>query len=359
MNRLSLLLLAPLALLAACHKSPPAEAGAAKEKSVALAPVKVTLAEVQHQLMPRYLTLTGSVLADRSAEIAANVSGRVTNTYIERGMPVKAGQVLAVVDSRAAGFQVAAAVAQSQAAQTQVDLARQDCDRADTLFKQGAIALAEHERLKAQCTAQLYTANASQANADLARKSASDTIIRAPFDGIIGERFINVGEYVQPPSRVASLFSINPVRVSISVPEPAVALVKEGQELQLEVSSYPDQHFPAVVRYVSPALRQNTRDLIIEATAKNDDGRLKPGMFATAKLAVAEEEQPVVPLEAVRRDDTTRRLFLARDGQAFEMVVRTGVTKAGLMAVLEPLKVGEKVIVSPPPGLHDGSLITQ
>ncbi len=345
--------------LAACKGPTPAEAGTTKEKPVALPPVKVSVGEVTHELMPKYLTLTGSVLADRSADIAANVAGRVTNTYIERGMPVKAGQVLAIVDSRAAGFQVAAAEAQSQAAQTQVNLAKQDCDRADTLFKQGAIALAEHERMKAQCTAQLYTANASQANADLARKSASDTIIRAPFDGVIGERFINVGEYVQPPSRVASLFAINPVRVSLSVPEPAVALVKEGQTLQLEVSSYPGRSFPATVRYVSPALRPNTRDLIVEATAKNDDGALKPGMFATAKLSVGEETQPTVPEAAIRRDDTVRRLFLARDGLAFELVVRTGVTKDGRVAVLEPLAAGDKIILSPPPGLHDGSSITQ
>jgi membrane fusion protein (multidrug efflux system) len=357
MNR-SLLLVSALAL-AACHKPPPTEAGAAKPTPVTLPPVKVQTAEVTHQLMPKYLTLTGSVYADRNADIAANVSGRITNTYVERGMPVKAGQVLAVVDSRSAGFQVAAAVAQSQSAQTQVALAKQDCERADTLYAQGAISTAEHDRLKSQCTSQLYNANAAQANADLANKSASDTIIRAPFDGIIGERFINVGEYVQPPTRVASIFAINPVRISLSVPEPAVALVKEGQELQLEVSSYPNRQFPATVRYVSPALRQNTRDLIIEATAKNDDSALKPGMFATAKLSIGEEEQPTVPLEAIKSDDTVRRMFLAKQGSAYEIIVRIGEKKDGRVAVMEPLNAGEKVIISPPPGLHDGSAIVQ
>lgn len=343
---------------AACKKPDAApEAGAKKEAVVALPPVKVQTGTVEHQKMPRYLTLTGSVAADRQSDIAANVSGRVTNTYVERGMPVKQGQVIAVVDSRAAGFQAAAAVAQSQAAQTQVNLAKQDCERADTLFGQGAIAKAEYERLKTQCTAQLYQANAAQANADLANKTASDTIIRAPFDGVIGERFVNVGEYVQPPTRVASIFAINPVRVSLSVPEPAVALVKEGQTLQLEVSSWPDRAFPATVRFVSPALRTNTRDLIVEASAPNADGALRPGMFATAKLSVGEEDQPTVPKEAIRAEGTVRRLFLARNGQAFEVVVQTGVEKEGRVAVLEPIAAGEKVILTPPPGLRDGSSI--
>lgn len=344
--------------LAACKKPDVApEAGATKAQLVALPPVKVETGSIEHRQMPRYLTLTGSVSADRQSDIAANVSGRVTNTYVERGMPVKLNQVIAVVDSRAAGFQVAAAVAQSQAAQTQVNLARQDCERADTLFSQGAIAKAEFERLKSQCTAQLYTANAAQANADLANKAAGDTIIRAPFDGVIGERFVNVGEYVQPPTRVASVFAINPVRVSLSVPEPAVSLVKEGQTLELQVSSYPGRSFPATVRFVSPALRPNTRDLIIEASAKNDDGALRPGMFATAKLAVGEDEQPTVPVSAIKVEGTVRRLFLARAGQAFEVVVQTGVEKDGRIAVLEPLAAGEKVILAPPPGLRDGSSI--
>jgi RND family efflux transporter MFP subunit len=353
-------LLLGLLTLAGCKKPVDpslAEAGSKKEALVALAPVKVETGTVEHQKMPRYLTLTGSIFADRQSDIAANVSGRVTNTYVERGMPVKLGQVIAVVDSRAAGFQVAAAVAQSQAAQTQVQLAKQDCERADTLFNQGALAKSEFERLKTQCTSQLYQANAAQANADLANKAAGDTIIRAPFDGIIGERFVNVGEYVQPPTRVASVYAVNPVRVSLSVPEPAVSLVKEGQTLMLNVSSYPGREFPATVRFVSPALRPNTRDLIVEAAAKNDDLSLRAGMFATAKLSVGEEEQPTVPTSAIRAEGTVKRMFLARNGQAFEVVVQTGVEKEGRVAVMEPLTAGDKVILAPPPGLHDGSSI--
>jgi len=357
MKRLALIL-APLLALAACKKPEDASVDAAKKPAlVALPPVKVETSPVQVQKMPRYLTLTGSVLADRQSEIAANVAGRVTATYVERGMPVKAGQVIAVVDSKAASFQAAAAQAQSQAAQTQVALAKQECDRADTLYSQGALPRSEYDRMKTQCTAQLYQANAAQANADLAGKLAGDTIIRAPIDGIIGERYVNVGEYVQPPTRVASVFSIDPVRVSISVPEPAVALVKEGQQLDIEVSAYPDRLFPATVRFVSPALRVSTRDLIIEASAKNADGALRPGMFAIAKLVVGEEEQPTVPVEAIKADGTVKRMFLAKNGKAFEVVVRTGVTREGRVAVLEPLGADEKVIVKPPAGLQDGSSI--
>jgi membrane fusion protein (multidrug efflux system) len=289
--------------------------------------------------------------------VAANVTGRVTATYVERGQPVKAGDVLAIVDSKAAGFQAAAATAQSQAAQTQVALAKQECDRADTLFSQGAIPKSEFDRLKSQCTSQLYQANAAQAQADLAGKLAGDTIIRAPIEGVIGERFVNVGEYVTTSTKVASVFSINTVRVQISVPEQAIALVKVGQTLDVNVISFPDRTFPATVRFISPTLRASTRDLIIEASAKNADNLLRPGMFATVSLVVGEEDQPTVPVDAIKEDGTIKRMFLAKNGSAFEMIVRTGVTRDGRIAIFEPLTAGQSVIVKPPPGLRDGSTI--
>lgn len=350
-------LAAGLVLLVACHKSPAPDAAADKAAQAAPPAVKVRTADVRHERVPRYLTLTGGVGAELSSEVAANVSGRVARTYVERGQPVKKGDVLAIVDSRAAGFQAAAANAQSKAAETQVRQAEQDCSRADTLFAQGAIPKAEFERQKTQCTAQLYSANAARAQADLASKLAGDTVIRSPLDGVVGERYVNVGEYVQPPTRVASVYAVERVKVTISVPESAVGQVHEGQTLALSVSAYPDRTFPATVRYVSPALRPQTRDLIVEALAPNPDRALKPGMFATVLLTTGEQELPTVPVEAIATDGMVRRLYLAREGAAYELVVRTGVQRDGRIAVLEPLEAGAKVILQPPPGLRDGARI--
>jgi membrane fusion protein (multidrug efflux system) len=354
MDRRTLALMAVLATAAACSRR---NEKVEKPVAVVLPPVKVETAAVEHQRMPRFLTLTGSVLADRQSEVAANVSGRVAATMVERGQAVKAGQVLAIVDSKAAGFSVEAATAQYQAAETQVHLAEQDCQRADTLFSKGSLATAEHERLKSLCTGQLFQANAARANAGLATKLAGDTVIRAPLDGIVGERYVNAGEFVQPSSRVASVYAIDPVRVSISVPEPVVGRVQKGQQLEVQVSAWPERTFPAEVRYVSPALRPNTRDLIVEAVAKNSEGALRPGMFATVRLLIGEEDEPTVPLDAVKEEGQVRRIFLARNGAAFEMVVRTGRKKDGRIAVLEPLGNGDRVIRNPPAGLRDGASI--
>ncbi|MBK8011204.1 MAG: efflux RND transporter periplasmic adaptor subunit [Deltaproteobacteria bacterium] len=308
--------------------------------------------------MPRYLTLTGSILADRSSEVAANVSGRITETRVERGDEVKRGDILALVDPKAAGLQAEAARAQSLSAASQVDLARQDCARADALFREGALAKSEYERQKTACSQLLYSSDAARAQAELARKLARDTAIRAPMSGTIGDRFVNVGEYVLPSSRIAAIYAIDQVRISISVPEVAVGQIRQGQSLDIHVSAYPTRTTPAIVRYVSPALRPATRDLIIEAIAKNPDRTLMPGMFATVLLELGRESQLTVPRSAIKVDGTVRRVFLARDNEAYEVVVQTGVEDQGQVAVLDSVDASDRVILNPPVELRDGSPIT-
>lgn len=121
-------------------------------------PLKVETGTVTVEKVPHYLTLTGTVAADRQSEVAANVAGRVISTFVERGQAVSEGQVLAIVDSKGAALSASAAGSQAQAAQSQVALAQQECDHADTLFSRpGAIARSEFDRLKTQCTAQLHS----------------------------------------------------------------------------------------------------------------------------------------------------------------------------------------------------------
>lgn len=349
-------LVASLGALSACHgadAAPPPD----KTRSNALPPLAVEATPIEIRRMPKVLTVAGNVVADRQSEVAADVAGRVVAAPIERGQQVKLGETLATVDSRAAGFSVAAATAQAQLADTQAQQGQQDCDRADRLHGQGAMSQSEYDRAKTQCKAQQLQANAARAQAGLNSKLAADSAIRAPFAGVVGERYVNVGEYLQASTKVASIYVLDPVRVGISIPEAAVGLVKVGQTLNVRVSAWPERVFPAVVEFVSPALRSATRDLIIEARAQNGDGSLRPGMFASADLAVGEEPLPSVPQDAVVVDGTVKRIFLVRENRAFELVVQTGASKDGWVAVLEALDGGSRVIRHPPPGLRDGAAV--
>jgi membrane fusion protein (multidrug efflux system) len=357
MNRSAVTML--FALLAAsaavaCKKSDPTEA-ASPAPETAAPPIQVETGKVEIRDMPKVVTLLGNVVADRQSEVAANVAGRVLLTPIERGQSVKVGEALVMVDSRAANLTASAAAAQSQLADTQSSQATQDCERAERLYAQGAMGKAEFDRQHTQCKAQQLQASAARAQAGLSSKLAADAIVRAPFSGVIGERYVNAGEYVQPQTRVASMYSLDPVRITISVPERGVSLVRAGVQLDISVSAWPGRTFPATVEYVSPALRTLQRDLLIEAKAANADGALRPGMFATVQVSLGDEKLVTVPFDAVLAEGDVRRLFLARDGHAFEMVVRTGVTRDERIVVYEELAPDTLVIRHPPMDLRDGA----
>jgi len=340
-----------------CDKSDATPAATSAPK-LAVAPVAVETGKVEIRDMPKIVTLLGNVAADRQSEVAANVAGRVLLTPIERGQSVKVGEALVMVDSRAANLTASAAAAQSQLADTQSSQATQDCERAERLYAQGAMGKAEFDRQHTQCKAQQLQASAARAQAGLSSKLAADAIVRAPFSGVIGERYINAGEYVQPHTRVASMYSLDPVRITISVPERGVSLVRTGAQLDISVAAWPDRVFPATVEYVSPTLRTMQRDLLIEAKAANADGALRPGMFATVQVSLGDEKLATVPFDAVVADGDVRRIFLVRDGQAFEMVVRTGVTRDQRIVVYEDLTQDTLVIRHPPADLRDGAVVT-
>jgi len=320
-------------------------------------PVDVQLGKVERRAMPNVVTLLGNVVADQQSEVAANVSGRVVMAPIERGQTVKAGATLVMVDSKAANLSASAATTQAELAETQLKQARSDCERSNRLLAEGAIGQAEYERQQSQCKAQEFQARAARTQAELSAKLASDALVRAPFTGVIGERYVNAGEYVQPSTRVAAMYSLDPVRVTISVPEHAVSQVKTGATIQVQVAAFPGRLFPATVQYVSPALRTTQRDLLVEAKAANPDGSLRPGMFATVQASLGDETVATVPDDAVRADGDTRRVFLARDGRAFELVVRTGISREGRTVIYEDLAADTQVIRRPPPTLRDGEAI--
>jgi RND family efflux transporter MFP subunit len=346
----SLALLSALASAAlACH-------GSAKEPPLAPLPpaVRVETAPAEARPMPRSLPLTGTLTANRQAEVAANASGRVTRSFVERGTMVRAGDPLVQLDVRSAAIDQDAALGNLESAQAQRELAETQCSRYEDLFKKGAISRDEWDRFASQCRTSAGSARAARARADLASKSVADATVRAPFAGMIGERFVNVGEYVQPSSRVASLVELTPLRLQLTVPESEVGRIAPRQAVDFEVQSFPGESFRATVAYVGPALRASTRDLVVEATVPNADRRLRPGMFATAQLELPSAPAVAVPRSALRSEGATSRLFAVVDGRIEERIVQTGPERDGYVAVLDGLKAGVRVVTQPSDQTRDG-----
>jgi membrane fusion protein (multidrug efflux system) len=339
----------PLVLLAACKKAETHATVQVDDPAVHVQTVQAAL-----RPMPEYLTVTGSLSANEESEVAADASGKVIATLVDRGSVVKKGDVIARLDARTASLNAAAATAQSHLAERRLELSKLDCDRIDKLFEAGAVSRAEYDRQTAQCALDKLQAEAATANQGLATKTVGDATIRAPFAGIVGERFVNVGQYVQPSTKVVSLYQTDPLRLVITVPEANVAAVKEGMPVAFRVAAYGDETFTGSVKFVSPYVRQASRDLVVEALANNPEGKLKPGMFASVRLLLSEKPVPSVPATAVKKDDATARVFAVRDGRIDERVVQLGEQKDGFYAVLSGVQAGDALVSNPGADVRDG-----
>ena len=316
--------------------------------------------------MPEYLTLTGTLRASAESDIAADVSGKVVRTFVERGQSVRRGQVIAIVDSRSAALAATAAQAQSKVAQSQLEQARRDCERVKHLLDTAAISQADYDRQTSACTSQQWSAAAAEAQQQSATKLLGDANIRAPFDGIIGERFVTMGQYVLPSTRVASVYIPDPLRLELTVPEASVGAIHQDMPVGFTVTAFPNQVFTGNVKFISPNVRDSTRDLVIEAVVPNGDMKLKPGMFAVSKIELASKPHAVVPKNALIEDDTGARLFVVvpsgesqapGGGQklAQERLVQVGEQVGDAVAVISGVKQGESVVIQPGPDLRDGA----
>jgi membrane fusion protein (multidrug efflux system) len=350
----SLLLLAVLAA-GGCSLNVSHADAAAKQAEPA---VKVEVATVAVRPVPTYITLTGSLAANRRSQVASDGTGKVTETFVERGSAVAAGAPLVKLDARSANLSAAEARAMVAAAKVQAERAKRDCARADDLQKQGAINGAEHDRMTAECQATAAQAQAALAREDLAAKAVGDTIVRAPFAGVVDEKSVTIGEYVRAGTPVATVVEIDPVRLELNVPESFVGQVAEGQELLFDVPAFPSaEPRRGVVKYLGGAMRRPSRDLVVEALVDNKDGKLRPGMFAVAHLKIGELPLPVVPRTAVRTDSELARVYVVREGRLEERLVQLGRSQGGDVAVLAGVKPGERIVAKLSDEVRDGSKV--
>src|SRR4051812_22899476 len=287
---LSLALLG-LAALAGCKGGSADAAAAVKEEP----PVSVQTEAVQVIEVPRTLRLTGTLRGDRETDLAANASGRVTATSVERGEQIKPGQVLAKLDTRAAALSAADARAQVDSIRAQAEQAQGECDKYEQLKARGAISDLEYQQKITQCRTLPLNVQAASARAALAAQNVGDGVIRAPFAGVVTERYVEVGQFVRQDSRVVTIVSADPLRLQIAVPEAQIGSVKEGAEVTFTVAAYPKRTFEGKVRFVSGALRATTRDLVVEAIVPNPDRALLPGMFADLELGIGTQRLASVP----------------------------------------------------------------
>jgi RND family efflux transporter MFP subunit len=334
-----------------------ADASTEAEAKRTIPKVHVEAVQVIERSLPKLLTVTGVLEPDMRTDLSANAQGRVIRTFVERGDHVKAGQLLAQLDVRAAVLTQAEAVANAQSATDMLKNVRADCERYAKLLERGAITQQEYDRQTTSCATQSSVEEAARTRAAEAAQTLHDAAIRAPFAGAISERFVSVGDYVRPDTRVVTLLVDDPLRLQLTIPEPLIGYVKEGVTVTFETVSRPGLTFRGVVKYLGREVRQTTRDLVVEAVSENADHQLLPGMFVTAHIATGEQTVPVVPRTAMVRVDVNDTVFVVVGGHIEQRVIQEGAVVGDLVGVLDGVKKDEKVVNNPTAQLVDGAEI--
>ena len=306
---------------------------------------------------PDVLTVTGTVVPNRTSNVAADGSGRAIEVLVDRGSRVKAGDPLLRLDTRNAVISAREANADLSSARSQRALADEECRRTKQLFDKGAINKSEFDRQQTSCNTALDQVSAAEARAQMVTKQMSDGVVRAPFAGVITDRWITAGEWVTPATRLFTLIDDNPLKANLTVPESVSTQVAVDQIVDLVSIALPGKSYRAKVTRVGSDIGTTTRALLAEATI--DAGSpLKSGMFVEAHITLGQNKYPSVPATAVIKRGQTWRLYVANAGHLQERVVQVGPVPApGKVSIMSGVKAGEQVVVTANEQTVDGAKI--
>jgi membrane fusion protein, multidrug efflux system len=393
----------------ACNRSN----GAPKTTTAAATPAAIdvsTTAAVLRQL-PRYFEATGSLAANQQTDVMPETSGKVAAVGVDLGSYVHRGQMILKIDdadlrirvdqAQAQLDQAKATLRQNEAkiglrpgqkfnpenvpevaqARAALQLAESNLRRYEKLVETGDISRAaydqqrsQRDQLKEQYEVTIHQAQqnyAAVANAQgvvdaantqlaLAKRNLNYSVVSAPIPGYVSERTADIGEYVSPQQKVATIVNLNPLRVRIDIPEQAIPRVHVGESVSVTVAAYTDRSFAGHVARISPSVTATSRTLTIEAEVENPNGELKPGQFATVRILLPQSEPAVlVPQRALRQLSGATYVFVIKNGRAEQRLVQTGQAEGDLVEIKSGIAADEVVATSNVDQLSDGVTVRQ
>lgn len=315
----------------------------------------VGLATVETQTLRETIQAVGTLRADQTVQISPEIAGRVESVEFEEGDTVSKGDTLIQLDDDKLRQQYDSARYSLEEAEASLRNARQTYERNKRLRDQDVISAQQFDDSREAFESAQARVQRLEAQVAEARENLEDATIKAPFDGSIGSREIDAGNYVQPGTVLTTLYKLDPLEVRFTVAERFSGRARRGQSVNVHVTAYPGTSFPGEVYFVSPSVREQTRDLLIKARLPNDDYRLKPGMFGRVQLITATRtDRPVVPAEALVPEQGGYFLFRVEDGKAKRHSVEIGLREPGRVEIRNGLDPGDKVIRSGQQSVTDG-----
>ncbi len=331
----------------------------AKDEAAVQAP-PVSLSDVVVVDLEDRIEATGELVSPSHAMIAAEIGGRITSLYLEDGAPAARGERVLEIDPERRNLEVRAASAGNTEAKAGLVEAERAAERVRSLFKSNVASKAQLDQADTALQLARSRADGADARLDETQRALRDAEVTAPFAGMIAQRFVSVGEFVQPGTRLFELVALDPIEVEFRVSEVDSSRVAVGQTVGVRVAPYPDELFQATVTVVAPTIDTATRTLRVKATLPNPETRLRPGLFARADLGVAHREGVLmVPEEAILQRSDGQVVFRFAAGNRVERrVVKTGVAKDGRVEILDGVEAGDKIVTRGHTALIDGGVVT-
>ncbi|KDD53856.1 efflux transporter, RND family, MFP subunit [Bordetella bronchiseptica OSU553] len=313
-----------------------------------MAPVKVAAAPAALGPLPVTLAGIGTLQASRQVVIPAEVDGRIARIAFESGQAVQAGQVLAQLND---------APEQGDLARLQAQLrnARSVLERTRRLVPQQAATAEQLDQARAAY---------DQAAGEVRRVQAlvEQKQVKAPFDGVLGVRRVDLGQFVRAGEPVVSLTDARTMYADITLPEQALRDIRTGQAVSVGVDAYPGRAFDGVVSTIEPQVSAQARTLLVRATLPNPDGVLAPGMYVNARVALPERPGVItVPETAVSYSAYGDSVYVVDDtvrpATVRQVFVKTAERVDSRIVVTEGLQAGQRVVTSGQLRLHNGAAV--
>lgn len=325
-------------------------------------PLELIPAEV-HTIKPRGLVdvvrFTGTTQPIDQTIVKGRVSGRLAEVLVREGDRVTEGQVLA-------RFETTELQAKMNERQSALEAARADArwtarDRSDkeTLANRNIVSQSAADQARATAENRASMVAVAEAQLDVARKNLADAEVKAPFDGVVGERIANQGESLPIDGKILALLDTSHVEIAAQMPAADVIRMKVGQTAQVNLEGFGDRVFSGKITRISPTTQPGSRSIPVYVEIVDRHEALRGGLFGTGTVTVAEKGHALaVPSSAMRKDDQGDYVLIVENGTLVRKPVGAVRTwSRGELVEVKGLESGMTVVSAPLPGLHAGQKV--
>jgi len=308
-------------------------------------PTTVEVMRIEPGPLADVATFSGQLDAEHSVMVKAEVEGVVAAIEFQQGQEVAEGDVLFRLRDQEQ-------VARLREAQANRSLGAQRWKRAQQLLTRDASSKAQSDVAKAEY-------DIARARVDLAQVELDRTSVRAPFDGVVGLKLVEVGDRVDEDMELVRIDSVDRVQVSFGITDVGLPFARTGMKVQVWVRPYPGEKFPGDVFFVSPTLDPRNRRILVKAWIDNQDRRLAPGLFANVDLMIRSiEEALVVPESAVAIDQQGPYVWVVdEDDTASRRPIEIGLRERGVVEVVQGLSAGIRIVTAGTHKVSEGETV--